>query len=732
MHVKRRPFNILPLLLSLIFLLSGSACTPATGLNRTEILWDNWGVPHIYSPTEEGLFRAMGWAQMHSHGNLLLRLYGQARGRAAEYFGADYLDSDRYVRTMGIPARSQQWYDAQSAQMQAYLDAFAAGINAYGEDYPDRIDERFEGVLPVTGADVLAHVQRAIHFHFVTSPQQVASLGSGNFQTGSNAWAISPLRSQSGEAMLLANPHLPWSDLYLWYEVQMRGPGIDAYGATLVGIPILTIAFNDNLGWTFTVNPYDGADAYELTLADAERSRSVSPERSRGANGGYRWDGEARPFAVERQTIQVKQADGTLREEELVVRRSIHGPVIAETEDNAIALRVAGLDRPQMLEQFWDMARAEDFEQFEAILQRLQLPMFNLLYGDREGNIFYLYNGLVPVRDRGDWDNWQGVIPGDTSATLWTEYHPYSDLPRLLNPATGWLQNANDPPWTSTFPQQLYPGDYPPYLSSPTLGEGRVITRPQRSIKMLKGAGKISFEEMIKLKFSSHLELADRLLDDLIPAAREFGDELAREAADVLEAWDRQADAESRGAVLFAQWAFSRNPAELFATPWQESAPLTTPDGLANPMRAVAALEQTAAELQSKTERSRSFSPERSRRANFGALDVPWGEVFRMSAGEQDVPASGASGGLGCFRVLNFARTPEGRFQAVAGDTFIAAIEFSEPVRARVLLTYGNATQPGSPHIGDQLPLYASDELRPALRSRQEVEANLELRQVLD
>jgi acyl-homoserine-lactone acylase len=241
---------------------------------------------------------------------------------------------------------------------------------------------------------------------------------------------------------------------------------------------------------------------------------------------------------------------------------------------------------------------------------------------------------------------------------------------------------------------------------------------------MLKGAGKISFEEMISYKFSSHLELADRLLDDLIPAAREFGNELAREAADVLEAWDRKADAESRGAVLFARWALSRNPAELFATPWQESSPLMTPDGLANPVDAVKALEQTAAELQSKTSTTLSFS--------FGALDVPWGEVFRMSAGEQDVPASGASGGLGCFRVLNFERTPEGRFQAVAGDTFLAAIEFSEPVRARVLLTYGNATQPGSPHIGDQLPLYARDELRPALRSRQEVEANLELRQVLD
>lgn len=87
------------------FVLIAGVYSPVIGQKSTEILWDTYGVPHIYGKDTEGLFRGFGWAQMHSHGNLLLRLYGQARGRAAEYWGKDYLESDRWVRTMGVPKR---------------------------------------------------------------------------------------------------------------------------------------------------------------------------------------------------------------------------------------------------------------------------------------------------------------------------------------------------------------------------------------------------------------------------------------------------------------------------------------------------------------------------------------------------------------------------------------------------------------------------------------------------
>ncbi len=693
---RQRLIWVFPLLFGFILAICLSQNIPASSLERTEILWDSWGVPHIYGKDTQGLFQAFGWAQMQSHGDLILRLYGQARGRGAEYFGENYLKSDKYVRTMGIPTRAKDWYKQQNPKVQGFLDAFAAGINHYAKENPDKINDEVRAVLPVDGVDVLAHIQRVIHFSFVVNQDEVKSQANNNkIRPGSNGWAIAPAHARSGNAMLLANPHLPWSDLYLWYEAQLTAPGIDAYGAALVGMPVLAIAFNNNLGWTSTVNTHDGWDAYELKLAD----------------NGYVFDGKVRPFETETQTIKIKQANGKLREETVVIQHSIHGPIIRtqKNDKKAIALRVVGLDQPKMMEQFWDMARASNLNEFEAALKRLQLPMFNIIYADKNGHILYVFNGQVPIHSQGNWNYWQGIIPGDTSATLWTKTHPYSDLPRVLDPPSGWLQNANDPPWTTTFPPVLNANNYPSYMSPRFMS-----LRAQRSAKMLLEKPKISFEEMIADKFSSRLELADRVLDDLIIAARKDGSEISRQAADILSAWDRQAEANSKGAVLFAVWARAMPPSKLFATPWNEKLPLDTPKNLADPVSAVKILEVAATTV----------------KLLYGALDVPWGEVARLHYNNIDLPVSGGPGLFGIFRVIDLMPGKNGRFQQFAGDSYIATIEFANPVRAKVLMTYGNATQPGSPHVGDQLSLYARKELRQVWRTRQEIEAHLEARKV--
>jgi acyl-homoserine-lactone acylase len=686
--LKRKPFRVLPFVLGLIFALVIGSQSLSSPAKSTEILWDTYGVPHIYGKDTRSTFQAFGWAQMQSHGNLLLRMYGQARGRAAQYWGEKYLESDKWVLTMGVPDRARSWYSAQSPAFRSYLDAFAAGINTYVKEHADLIDDSVEVVLPIKGEDVLAHLQRVLNFTFVVDPEQIVGLSQKEPKAGSNGWAIAPKHSVNGNAMLLANPHLPWSDLYLWYEAQITTPGIDAYGATLVGIPVLAIAFNDNLGWTHTVNTFDGWDAYSLKLT----------------NGGYLFDGKVRSFETQTFRMKLKQKDGTLLEQPLVVKSSVHGPVVSEKEGKALALRVVGLDHPGTLQQWWDMARSQNLTQFQKVLQRLQLPMFTVMYADREGHIMHLFNGQVPVRQDGDFKYWQGIIPGDTSKTLWTKIHPYQDLPRVIDPRSGWLQNANDPPWTTTFPQAIKASDYPPYMAPRFMN-----FRAQRSARMLASDDKISFEEMIAYKHSTRMELADRLLDDLIPSARKYGNELAKRAALVLEDWDRQANADSRGAVLFASWVEAMDLDKAFSTPWSEKSPRTTPDGLVNPENAVAMLSAAAAKVE-KT---------------YGALNVPWGEVFRLKYAHVDLPANGGDGGLGIFRVLNFAPSENKRFQPVAGDSYVAAIEFSNPVKAMALTSYGNATQPGSSHIGDQLPMFAKKHLRPVWRDRTTIEAHL-------
>jgi acyl-homoserine-lactone acylase len=330
------------------------------------------------------------------------------------------------------------------------------------------------------------------------------------------------------------------------------------------------------------------------------------------------------------------------------------------------------------------------------------------MYADKYGDIFYVFNGLVPKRGQNDWEYWDRVIPGGKSEDIWTEVHPYTDLPKVKNPKDNWLQNANDPPWTSTIPMTLNPEDYPGYMSPRYMA-----FRPQRAARMLLEDESITFEELQSYKLSTRLEFADRILDDLFMAVDSLGSDQANEAKTVLEAWDRTADADSRGTLLFFNWArkFGLWQDSNYSTPWDISRPESTPDGLADPARAVQLLEQSASELKDK----------------FGTLEVPWGDYYRINYNGKDLPANGIDGSLGVFRVAWPGGGDDDHMYVGGGDSWVGVIEFGDAVRAKVLLSYGNATQPNSEHYGDQLELFSKKEFRDAWFTREAIEANTSL-----
>jgi acyl-homoserine-lactone acylase len=669
---------------------------PRIPTHHTAILWDTWGVPHIFAANNEGLFYAFGYAQMQNHADLLLSLYGQARGRAAEYWGPSYLGSDEFVRTMGFPERAKQWENAQTPEFQSYISAFVAGMNAYADDHPEQIDLQFKVVLPIQETDVFAHLERVLADFLLGNCSAVSGLlgaytqGSGS--AGSNGWAIGPAHSASKQAMLLANPHLSWGGDNTLFEAQLVSPSISVYGATLIGFPVLAIAFNNNLSWTHTVNTMDGCDGYELTLS----------------GNGYMFDGQIRAFNTQRQTVLIQQSDGSMNHQQLVIRRSVQGPVFTEgaSSGHAIAIRIVGVDQfPAygIWQEWWDMGRAQSFQEFQSALQRLQIPMFTVIYADRAGNTFSLFNGEVPKHPLGDWNYWSNLVPGDTSKTLWTSLYPYSDLPKVINPSSGWVENSNSSPWYTTVPQELNPRNYPPDLAPQSLS-----LREQNGINMLLAQSQLSYEQMIADKFSSHVELADRVLDPLITAARTSGNDLIRRAVGVLQSWDRTADANDKGFALFYLWFLEvqQGNGPIFAVPWNPAQPFTTPSGLANPQAAVQALEGAAQKMLSLV----------------GSLDVSWGSVIRLKRGHTNLPASGGPGDpFGIFRALYV----NGQYEVTAGDSYIAAVQFSTPIQASVLLTYGNASQPDSPNNGDQLALYAHNQLRTAWLTTSQIKAHL-------
>ena len=689
---------LLPALALALTLLAGcanAAVEPAQApsiatVTETEILWDRYGVPHIFAPDLEGAVRGLGWAQARNHGDLLLRLYGESRGRAAEYWGEERLESDRWVHTVGLPDHASRAYAALDESRRRPLDAFAEGVNAYAEAFPDSIRPETRQVLPVSGRDVHAQILAVAHLF---SPAQPTA-GQWMRARGSNAWAVAPSRSASGNAMLLANPHLPWTESgFTFFEAHLATPEMDSYGAALVGLPFLAIAFNDHLGWTHTVNNQRMETHYELVLEE----------------GGYRFDGAVRPFEVDTVRLRVREEGDGFREESLVRRRSVHGPVVAAAGERALAVRMVEVDwMPHM-----ELMAARSLEEFEGLLRDDLVLGFNTIYADADGNIFYHYGGVTPRHGEGDFATWARPVPGDDPAYLWTDVHGYEEMPRVVNPEAGWIQNANEPPWYAADDPALDPAAYPEYISP----GGPPSARARQSIRLLTGPERLTFEEMVERKHAEEKDLAPRLVPDLVAAARAEGSDRLRTAAAVLAEWDGSTRADSRGALLFEAWAQRYLPAAepAFQTGWSPDDPLGTPHEIGDPATALAALEAAADAVE----------------ARWGELDTAWGRANRLRRDGVDLPASGGPGEQGVFRVIGFADPGEGPRVAVFGDSYTAAIEFSDPIRARALTVYGNASKAGSPHRTDQLGYFSRQELRPVWRSRAEIEANLRDRETL-
>ena len=669
--------------------------------SATEILWDRYGVPHIFAPDHPSLFQAYGYAQMEAHAELLVRLYAQARGRGAEFYGAQYLDSDRWVRTNGLPDTAKQWASGQSPEFAPLIAAFAQGLNAWATEHQAELSAEAQAVLPLTVEDVYAHGLRVIHYDWIVSPRRLEGrLARWEDEVhGSNEWAIGPARSATGKALLMSNSHLQWGDIHTYFEVQLTAPGVTSYGAVWVGFPVLRQCFTEYVGWTQTTNNPAESDLYGLVLKD----------------GGYVLDGKVTPFDTHTETIKVKQADGTTKDEALVVRRSVHGPVVAERRGVPIAMKVVALDRPKLFEQFWRMGLAKNHAEWDAAMRMQQLPLFNTAYADRDGHISYVYNATLPVHPTGDYRFWQGVVPGDRSDLIASTIVPYDQVPQVLDPPEGWVQNSNDMPWTSTYPMTLDPKKFAAGFAAP---QG-ITQRAQRGTRILSTAPpKITFENVKEWKLSTRVETADQFVDEIVATAKARGTARAKKAADVLAKWDRQGEVDSDGMLLFFKFMTAAGSSFEniggFKVPTDDAKPLETPRGFKDPAKAMAALDTVAAEVEK----------------DYGTLSPKWGDVLRFRRGNADVPGNGAPSQLGAIRTIGVSAFKDGKVEAVQGDTFYAVIEFSVPQRGEVLLNYGNWSKKGSQHVEDQLPLASRKEMRPMWRTKAEIEANLESRKV--
>ncbi len=738
---------------------------------KAEILWDQFGIPHIYGPDLLTVVRGLGYAEMENHAETILMNAASARGRSAEYFGPGAgnanIQNDITVRTEDIPNRAQTWLQTGGAEQAAIIQAFTDGVNEYAKRHGDTINPSFRQVLPFVPTDITAGIQNTIHFHFMPEQDNLPDLISA-WQTGgiiaanavacsftpgcpngtavaandtprgSNGWAIGPTKSASGNAILLGNPHTPWGNnspvpglgIYQWMEVNLvigdpEKPDLNASGVVLMGAPFIGIGYSDEVGWTHTNNTIQNTNLYELTL---------------NPNGAYNFGGTPLPLEHRSDIIKIRQANGSLASQSIDIFTSVQGPVITQNGNKALALRVAGLQQPSLVTQYWRMIQAHNLDESIDANSALQMPFFNVVYADRDGHILYLFGGQQPVRQGGGWGKYSGVLDGSDPSLLWTSTFTWSELPRAIDPPGGFVANGNNPPWTSTFPitSTNDPAQFPAYVS-PQFME----LRPQNGTDFLLSGKSLTRAQILAGKESTHMLLADRVLPDLINAANLSGNAIAQQAAATLAAWDRSADAQSKGAVLFEAWwaaastdpnvakdntinFYSPHPA--FRVGWSASDPLNTPTGLANPAALVPDLISAASFVVS----------------TYGSIDVAWGDVHRIVLATHDPtfqqtipisndPQSGADDPFGTVRVIFRFPAPDGKhFWAYSGDGYVQLVEFAkEGAKAHALLGYGNASRPGSPHVTDQLPFFETKTLRPTYRTIDEVDKHTVSREVV-
>ncbi|MCZ8369843.1 MAG: acylase [Porphyrobacter sp.] len=669
-----------------------------------EIIRDEWGVPHITGKTDADT--AYGVAIAHAQDDFftLQDVVAMSRGRYGAIAGEDGAKVDYVYHLIDARGTAEREYPKLPADTRALFEAYAAGLNQYAAQHPGEV--KLAGLFPVAGMDVAAGFALRQPFFFgldgVIGPlvagedlrrehgpdipgfprpplpgaepaaeaaqkqarTLVLPLGEDAEHLGSNAFAVAPQKG-GGTTTLISNSHQPLRGGVAWYELVVEsGEGWHFAGANFPGSPFPFLGHNEHLGWTNTVNTPDMIDVYQLEL-DESGTR-------------YKLDGQWRDLESEWVTLPVKVGPVVLpiRRE---VLRSVHGPVIRNAK-GAFAIRYGGIGQLQQLDAYYRINKAKTFGEWESQIARLAIPSTNFIYADKTGTIAYVYNAAIPARPEGVKADWRSVLPGNRSDLIWQGAVDYAALPKIVNPASGWVYNSNNTPFTAAGRGS----DLDPASFSPALGiELKQTNRSQRAYKLLSEAGVLDRATLERIKYDTGYERTGyvaRLFDAL--EAMKADDELAV-ARDLLLSWDFTSDNQGKADALAMLMIRDFMAADYNNKPFPEVA-----------------------------EKLKAASDHLMQ--HFGRLDPPLGYLVRLRQGKRDLPVDGGSDTLRAATTWDVAE--DGRLSLKHGDSFIMWIEWApgQRVISRSVQPFGAAsTRPDSPHYTDQMQLFVEHKLKP-------------------
>jgi acyl-homoserine-lactone acylase len=726
--------------LAIILTIAVAACSPQESTNRRSsdfsqsdvarweqraenvtIIRDNWGIPHIYGKTDADTVFGTLYAQAEDDFNRVEVNYLNGMGRLAEAEGEAEIYRDLRMKLFIDPEDMKRQYQSSPDWLKKLMDAFADGLNYYLYTHPEftpKVITRFEPWMALTfsegsiGGDIERVRLNELEAFYGGNPEaDVAEepADSNGEPGGSNGFAIAPSNSASGNALLYINPHTSFffrSELHMVSE-----EGLNAYGAVTWGQFFVYQGFNENAGWMHTSSRADAIDWYLETVIKKD------------GNLYYKYGDEERPFRTTQLTIPYKNGN-TMAQKEFTVYHSHHGPIIREEDGKWVSIKL--MQEPvKAITQSYLRTKANGHEDFYATMEYLTNSSNNTVYADSSGNIAYYHGNFIPKRDPSF--DWNRPVDGSNPATAWQGLHPVEECITVLNPPNGWIQNTNNWPFSAAGAYSPKQSDYPAYMSHNTEN-----FRGIHAIQVLEGKTDFTLDSLIAAGYDPYLPGFEFLLPSLLeaydqaPADDALKGELS-EQIESLRSWDLRFGEASEPMSLAVYWGTELM--EQVRDDWSEASSGSNTVSIYEYMVSRTTPQQRLEALKVASDRLQE---------DFGNWRTPLGEINRYQRLTGDIVqdfndeapstpvgfASGRWGALASFGSRTYPGTK--RMYGTGGNSFVAAVEFGERLRAKAVTAGGLSSDPESPHFNDQELMYCQGKFRDVLFYREDVEANME------
>lgn len=649
---------------------------------KIQIARDSWGVPHIFAKTDPEV--AYGLAYAHAEDDFktaqLTILAGS--GMLGQHLGKKGAAADYTVGLIRAKEIVEEKYHTLSPQFIQLIEGYCAGLNAYALSHPQEVF--IKKAFPVTvkrylagtvlSLSVISGLDRTLGNILAGKMEVLEEMKIG----GSNAIAIHPSKTVAGdEAYLAINSHQPLEGPVAWYEAHVQSEeGWNVLGGLFPAAPVVLVGVNEKLGWGHTVNNQDKIDVYQLKM---------NPNN----NNQYEFDGNW--VDLERKKIKMKVKMGAIK---IPVKKeaywSKYGATL-KTDKGYFSVRLGANMDIRGLEQWYKMNKSNTFAQFYEAMKMTAIPGFNTFFTSVD-TIFYVSNGKIPFRNQ-NYD-WSKTLPGNTSKTLWTDFHPITDLPTYINPTSGYLFNANNTPFNaSAAANNLKAENFDKTMGYETLDNNR----SGRLTELFnERPGKISYDDFKRIKYDAQFPakfLFPTNIDSLFMLDESKNHETA-ELIKTLKTWDHNTEIDSKGAAIFTSVYYN------IYTKYRNTG--------FNKYISITEFETILKEVKADLLK------------NFGKTDIVLGDIQKLVRGDKVLPISGMADVL---RAMYTVPYKDGIRKGHQGESYIAMVKFKKNQLPNIesVINYGASNHADSPHFADQMELFTQQKLKPMTLDKAEV-----------